>query len=246
YWPPACDDLYRDVHIPDAALSDPAFFNALPDFMKTSLNRIRWKWRFNDPDKYQKMVKGYYRMISGVDLEVGKLIHELKRLGLFKDTIIIFTGDNGYFLGERGFAGKWLLHEPSIRVPLIIFHPQGAKKNRGGVFAQPALNIDIAPTILAMAGVSPPERMQGMSLLPLFDNESSEWRREIFCEHLYNYPGIPKSEGIRTSRWKYIRYLDHPEYRELYDLQNDVLEARNLAKDRQYHQIFLKLDKRCD
>jgi len=246
FWPSACDDLYRSIHIPEAKLSDPAFFNALPGFMKTSLNRIRWKWRFDNSEKYQNMVKGYYRMISGVDLAIGNLINELKKLELLDSTIIIMIGDNGYFLGERGFAGKWLLHDPSIRVPLIIFDPQRGLKRRGLVFKQFALNIDIAPTILDLAGVSIPKGMQGSSLLTLFSVEPINWRKDIFCEHLYNHPKIPQSEGIRTARWKYIRYINHPEFKELYDLQNDIFEEHNLAKNCQYHQKLLELDQRCN
>ena len=96
----------RSVH-----LGDPEFFEAKPDFLKKSLARIRWRWRFDTPEKYQKMVKGYYRMISGIDQVIGHIRKELDKLNQADNTIIIFTGDNGYFLGERQMAGKWLIKD---------------------------------------------------------------------------------------------------------------------------------------
>ena len=167
YWPSSCDDLYRDGEIPPPVLGDPSFFDSLPAFVKKSMNRKRWFWRFDTPAKYQKMVKGYYRMISGVDMALGRLLDELKLLDRHKDTIIIFMGDNGYFLGERGFAGKWTMHDLSIRVPLIIHDPKLASARKGTVDSSLVLNIDIAPTILDMAGLSIPQGIQGRSLVPI-------------------------------------------------------------------------------
>ena len=211
YWPESCDHLYNDVKIPEPVLSSPSFFKSQPSFLQNSLNRVRWKWRFDTPDKYQAMVKGYYRMISGVDQAIGKIREELKKLGLDKNTIIIFMSDNGYFLGERGFAGKWLMHDLSIRVPLIIFDPR--KSTQRIEPRQMVSNLDIAPTILDMAGVQIPHFWQGKSLLPLLQDPLVNWRTELFCEHLYNHEQIPQSEAIRTDRWKYIRYPKHPERR---------------------------------
>ena len=85
------------------------------------MNRVRWYWRFDTPEKAQRMTKGYYRMISGVDAGIGRIMSELQSLGVADNTVVILMGDNGYFLGERGYAGKWLPHELSIRVPLIVF-----------------------------------------------------------------------------------------------------------------------------
>lgn len=246
FWPPACDNLYNDVKIPDPKTSDPAFFEAQPDFLKASLNRVRWKWRFDTPEKYQDMVKGYYRMISGVDMVLGRVMEELKKLGVDKNTVIILTADNGYFQGERGFAGKWLMHESSIRVPLIVYDPQRALSNQGTVLKQMALNVDIAPTILGLAGLDIPGAIQGRSLIPLLNGEKVKWRTEMFCENLYNHPAIPQSEGIRTARWKYIRYRNHPDFEELYDLIRDPLEEKNLASDERYKEQLLELRERCD
>jgi len=246
FWPPACDNLYNDINIPGPKTSDPAFFNVQPEFLKESLNRVRWKWRFDTPQKYQNMVKGYYRMISGVDMVLGRITEELKRLGMNKNTIIILMGDNGYFLGERGFAGKWLMHEPSIHVPLIIYDPRRGNSKQGIVLKQMALNVDIAPTILSLAGLDIPGTMQGRALTPFLNGEHIPWRTQMFCEHLFNHPKIPQSEGIRTAHWKYIRYRQYPNFEELYDLVCDPREEHNLAGDKRYAAKLLELRKSCN
>jgi arylsulfatase A-like enzyme len=230
FWPPACDALYRDVRIPEPDLSDPAFFEALPEFLKRSLNRARWHWRFDDPRKYQQMVKGYYRMISGIDLVIGRVTAELERSGAAGSTVIILTSDNGYFLGERGFAGKWLMHDLSIGIPMIVLDPRAPGRRQGVVRNELVLNVDLPPTILGLAGIPTPDLMQGHSLLPLIEGKKPVWRDDIVCEHLWDHPEIPRSQCLRTDRWKYIRYLDHPEYEELYDLREDPAESMNLSR----------------
>ena len=246
FWPPVCNDLYQDIHIPPAKLADPGFFEALPDFLRNSLNRIRWKWRFDNPKKYQQMVKGYYRMISGVDHTIGSLIDHLKSFGLYHNTVIIMISDNGYFLGERGFAGKWLLHEPSIRVPLIIFDPRQPEAERRRVIRQLVSNVDLAPTILDLAKLPVPGNMHGKSVLPLVRHHMEDWRDILLLEHLYQHPQIPQSEGVRTEKWKYIRYPDHGSYAELYDLHRDALEEHNLAMTHRYKPVRMELEQSCN
>ncbi len=246
-WPKSVDGLYRDVTIPQPKLANPEFFDALPEFIKKSLNRVRWHWRFDTPEKYQRMVKGYYRMISGVDVVIGHLLKALNQRGMERNTIIILMGDNGYFLGERGFAGKWLPYEDSLRVPLIACDPRSSKTLRGREPTQMALNIDIAPTILELAGVSIPPIMQGDSLVPIFQGKRPEWRKDFFFEHLFEHPQIPKCEGVRNANWKYIRYFEqHPIHEELYDLKRDRLETRNLVAVPQYKDALSELRSRCD
>ena len=245
-WPEACDQLYEEVSIPKPKQAEPDFFESQPRFLQSSLNRVRWGWRFDSPEKYQTMIKGYYRMISGVDMVVGRIMAELKALGLDKNTIVILMSDNGYFLGERGFAGKWLLHESSIRVPMIMYDPRSAGTHAHGVMDQMVLNIDMAPTILDMAGVPIPEIIQGRSLTPLLRDKQLEWRGEAFFEHLFDHDRIPQSEGIRTTEWKYIRYRHHPEFRELYDLSKDPIEEVNLAYNMRYRDRLDYFDERCE
>ena len=246
FWPESCNDLYKDVTIPEPQLSDPAFFESLPEFIKNSFNRTRWFWRFDSPEKYQKMVKGYYRMISGIDLALGRLLKELKQNNLDQNTIIILMGDNGYFLGERGFAGKWTMHDMSIRVPFIIYDPRISKNKQGKTVEEMVLNIDITPTILELANISVPKEYQGKSLLPLIKNKNVKWRSEILTEHLWDFEHIPQTEGVRTDRWKYIRYQNHPEYEELYDLNVDPNEKKNLAKNVEFNNQLEIMRKMCD
>jgi len=246
FWPSSSDSLYQEVIIPEPVLGDADFFNALPEFVKQSMNRIRWHWRFDNPEKYQKMVKGYYRMISGVDTGLGRLLEELKNRGLADNTVIILMGDNGYFLGERGFAGKWTMHDLSVRVPLIIFDPRlpHLKKNR--IEQNMVLNVDLPPTILDLAGIPIPPELQGRSLLPVIEGDTVPGRKVILTEHLWNRPEIPKTEAVRTEQWKYIRYPQHPEYAELYNLQKDPLEKHNLVTKGEYASIRRMLESKCD
>ena len=245
FWPQRHDGLYREDTVPGPALGAAKYFEALPEFLQDSMTigRIRWKWRYETPEKYQEMVKGYYRMISTIDDNLGRLRTRLEEWGLANNTIIIFTGDNGYFLGERRLAGKWLMYDNSLRVPLIVYDPRNAKP---AVVDNLVLNIDIAPTILDFAGAAVPDAMQGSSLRPLTLGNAKEWRQEFVCEHLYELPYIPKSEGIRGQRWKYFRYLDHPDSEELYDLESDPMEINNLASEASYRDLLLEYRKKLD
>jgi len=248
-WPEAMDGKYSDVTIPDPPLSEPAFFTALPEFLQdASLNRVRWYWRFDTPEKAQQMTRGYLRMISGVDAAIGRILGELESLGIADNTIVLLMSDNGYFLGERGYAGKWLPHDLSIRVPLVVYDPRVEDRLRGSTPSMLVLNIDIAPTLLDLAGVAVPTSMQGRSLVPLLAGESpDDWRTDFFVEHLFEHPEIPKHEGVRGERFKYARYFEQvPVYEELYDLLADPLEARNLAGNPDYLAILDELRGRTD
>jgi arylsulfatase A-like enzyme len=241
FWPPEVDDLYRDVQIPVPEMADPKYYESQPEFLKNTMNRTRWFWRFDTPEKYQRMVKGYYRMISGVDLVLGRILAELKHSGLDKNTVIIFSSDNGYFLGERGYADKWLMYDLSIRVPLIFYDPRLPEESRGLVRKELVLNIDIPATILDLAGLPIPHKYQGRSLKPLLGHREPGWRKEIFCEELWDNPEIPQSECVRTDRWKYIQYPGHPEYVELFDLKTAPQEKHNLARLPEYRSTLEEL-----
>jgi len=244
---PIYKDLYKDVFIPPPKTASQEHFDALPGFLKTSEARERWKKRFATPEMYRESVKGYYRLIAGIDDSVKQIRNELKKLEMDDNTIIIFMGDNGFFLGEHGLAGKWFAHEESIRVPLIIYDPRMKSKDEGKVCGEIALNIDIAPTILDLAGEKVPKEMQGRSLLPLIINQNKNWRKDFFYEHLFDHPAIPKSVGVRTENWKYIRYPDeNPVFEELYDLKKDPLEEKNLSTNKTFQFVLKKLRRRCD
>jgi arylsulfatase A-like enzyme len=153
-------------------------------------------------------------------------------------------GDNGYFLGERQLAGKWLMYDVSLRVPLIIYDPSA--KNHQEI-KDMALNIDVPCTILDLAGIKKPKAYQGESLVPyLHGRKPGKIREAILFEHLWKLPQIPSSEGIRTEKWKYFRYrfIQAPE--ELYDLENDPQETKNLAQIPAYNTVLNKLRRECD
>ncbi|MCC6363253.1 MAG: sulfatase [Bryobacterales bacterium] len=233
---PRDEAMYQDVRIPLPQTAAPRYIEQLPLSVQRSEGRRRWAVRFSTPRLYQESVKGYYRLISGVDRQVGRVVEELRRLGLAGNTIIIYTGDNGFYLSEHGLAGKWLMHEESIRTPLIMYDPRLDKDKRGRQASQMVLNIDLAPTMLDMAGVQPPVSMQGRSLVPLVSGTAPRWRSEFFYEHHFRNNGwIPSTEGVRTNRYKYTKYTDEPGIvEELYDLEVDMQEETNLAEVPKY------------
>ncbi len=235
---PQYKDLYVNDTIPTPETADPCYFEALPDFIRGSEGRTRWQTRFSTPELYQHSVKNYYRLVTGIDTLVGAVRDRLERLRLSDNTVILFTSDQGCFIGEHGLAGKWLMHEESIRAPLVVYDPRLPEK-RHGIRDAMTLNLDFAPTLLDLAGVEIPPYMQGQSLIPLVNEHKKILRREWFYEHPYGHAGkIPKSEGIRSERWKYIRYYEtDPLYEELYDLQKDPLETTNLATNPDYQSI---------
>lgn len=243
-YPDDLENLYKNITIPPPPLAQDSFFEAQPPYVRAGLNRLRWYWRFDNPEKYQNRVKAYYRMITAIDKVLGDIRQTLQDTGLEENTVIIFASDNGYFLGERGLAGKWLMYENSIRIPLIVYDP---RNERNGFFNdQLVLNIDISPTILDLAGISIPERIQGRSLVPLLKDRYLSLRDHFLCEHLYELKFIPKSEGIRTHQWKYFRYIDHPEHEELYYLPDDILETNNLVEEPKFKSELEKLRKQCE
>jgi arylsulfatase A-like enzyme len=212
------------------------------------MNRKRYFWRWDTPEKYQKNMKAYFRMLSGIDRVIGRLRNELEKQGLADNTVIIYMADNGYYMGDRGFAGKWSHYEQSLRVPLIVYDPRLPKTNRGAVRDEMALNIDVPATILQLAGVKIPARYQGRSLSPLLQGKhASLWRNDFFCEHLLDNPEIPKWEGVRGERYVYASYFEQePVYEFLHDLEADPDQLVNLAADPEYREILAAMSKRCD
>jgi arylsulfatase A-like enzyme len=231
HFAPRFESLYKEDTIPIPKTAHERYFDAMPAFLQNSEGHNRWKMEFSTPEDYQRSVKGYYRLITGVDIVVGRILDSLERQNLLDNTVIIFTSDNGFFLGERELSGKWLMHEESIRTPLIIRDPRLPRALRGKRRREMTLNVDVAPTILSLAGLPPSQYTQGRNLSPLTRGESPAWRNEFYYSHLFAHPIIPKSEGIRNERWKYIRYIEsEPLYEELYDLRDDPHEERNLAR----------------
>jgi arylsulfatase A-like enzyme len=176
------------------------------------------------------LVTNYCRVLLGVDENVGRVLEFLDTHGLTEPTAVLFTSDNGFFLGEHGLYDKRLMYEPAIRVPMLLRCP--ARLAAGQVdTTHLVLNLDIAPTLLALAGVPVPPGMHGRSWLPLLEGEEPAWR-EAFLYQYDEYPAwhcVRKHRGVRTRDWKLLHFWEQPEAWELYDLAADPDERHNLA-----------------
>ncbi|MDO6693307.1 sulfatase [Aliiglaciecola sp. 3_MG-2023] len=247
HYPEEFESMYADVTIPPAKFSDDATFQELPEFLKRSIGRERWKWRYDTPEKYQRMVKRYYRAISAVDKAVGMIYQKLEETGMADNTVIIYMGDNGYNLNERQLAGKWFGWEEDLRIPLIIYDPRN-KAAQNQQLDSIALNIDIASTIVDLAGLDAPANYQGESLLPLLSGSTDvKWRDEFFFEHMYQPKRsfIPPTVGLRTEKWKYIDFYKNG-FQQLYDLENDPEEKFNLIESKQHQGVVKGLSQKVD
>ncbi|MBT3470530.1 MAG: DUF1080 domain-containing protein, partial [Opitutae bacterium] len=183
----------------------------------------------------------------GIDNAIGRFIKALEAKGLADNTIIVYTADNGYHLGNRGVAGKWSHYEESLRVPMIIHDPRAPKVARGQVVQHSALNLDLPSTFLDWAGAPVPVRYQGRSLKPIVSTgKADDWRKQTFHEHFAVRHRIPAFEGLRTDRYKYVRYVDEGNHEFLHDLKSDPDELINLAKDPKHASTLKQFRQRTD
>jgi arylsulfatase A-like enzyme len=197
---------------------------------------VRWK--------YQRYIKDYLRCVAGLDDALGRLLDQLAASGLAENTIVIYTSDQGFFLGEHGFYDKRWMYEPALRTPLIVRWPGVTDvANAPRVEERMVQNLDLAPTFIELAGLPVPDSMQGTSLVPLLKAESpADWRDAIYYHYHQRDSGrtqhtVAPHYGIRTDRWKLIYIYDdgkvEPEW-ELYDLAADPDEMLNLYADPAY------------
>lgn len=246
-WPRAMDGMYQEDEIALPRLDDPEIFEKQPDFLKTTINRERFFWRWNTNERFRINMRAYLRMVSGIDNAIGRFRQALKAQGLADHTIIVYTADNGYHMGNRGFAGKWSHYEESLRVPMVVYDPRVKGKARGQVRNESVLNLDLPSTFLAWAGVDIPKRYQGRSIDQLTSGQKvSEWRKYTFHEHFAVRHRIPAFEGIRGKYFKYVRYVDEENYEFLHDLQNDPDELTNLAGNPQFQKKVKELRRLTD
>ena len=187
---------------------------------------IRWK--------YQRYIKNYLRCIKGVDESVGKLVDYLKQAGLDDNTIVIYSSDQGFYLGDHGWYDKRWMYEESLMMPLIVKWPGQTKP--GAINEDLVQNLDYAETFLEIAGVDIPEDMQGSSLVPLLKGATpDDWRESIYY-HYFEYPSVhmvAKHNGVRTDRYKLIHFYQFDEW-EFYDLEKDPEELTNQYDNPQY------------
>ena len=232
---PFSAEWYQGVTIPIPPTADEDHFHRLPSFLQKPGNesRRRWTLRFDTPEKFQRMMTNYYRLVSEVDAACGVVLAELDKQGLTDSTLVIFTGDNGYFHGDKQLADKWYPYEQSIRVPLIMRDPRLPVGRRGSTNDAMVLNVDVAPTILHAVGISAPTTMQGRDLTPhLQQGTPADWRTDFFYEHAVHKSSdfIPASQALVTQRMKYIYWPDF-KVEELFDVVADPNEEHNLIAD---------------
>jgi arylsulfatase A-like enzyme len=184
--------------------------------------------------KYQRFIKDYLRVIASLDDNVGRVLDYLDQNGLTENTIVVYTSDNGFFLGDHGWFDKRFMYEQSLRVPLIVRYP--AKVKARSIAKQMTTNVDYAETFVDYAGVEIPADMQGRSLRPILEGTPpADWRNLIYY-HYYEFPQphhVHPHLGVRTDRYKLMYFTDLNEY-ELYDLQKDPNELRNVYLEAEY------------
>lgn len=207
-------------------------WNRVYDSVLTDFRMRNLKGRELAEWKYQRYMKDYLKCIKSLDDNIGRLTEYLKEAGLLENTIIIYTSDQGFYMGEHGWFDKRFMYEESFRTPLIVRVPDNNILRKRGDIEHFVQNIDYAPTILELAGASVPEDIQGVSLVPLLNGESpSDWRRSIYY-HYYEYPAehaVRRHYGVRTDRYKLIKFYGHDiENWELYDLKKDPKELNNI------------------
>jgi arylsulfatase A-like enzyme len=223
-----------------AALWEQAFGKGNRDFENSELSdteEVRWK--------YQRYIKGYLGSIQSMDRQIGRLLDYLESQQLMDNTIIVYTSDQGFFLGENGWFDKRWMDEVSSRMPLLM-QWQGRIAPGGSTDAL-VQNIDFAPTLLAAADVEPDTPMHGVSLLPLLAEEPPVWKRDLYY-HFYENPGfhgVARHYGVRGERYKLIHYYENGDW-ELFDLQEDPADQVNLYGKPGYADITVDLKQRLE
>lgn len=179
--------------------------------------------------KYQRYIRDYLKVVKSLDDNVGRLLDYLEANGLMDNTLVVYTSDQGFYMGEHGWFDKRFMYEESFRTPLVMSLPKGL--DRRGDITEAVQNIDYAPTFLDLAGVPVPDDMQGISLMPLLRGDSvSSWRPTLYY-HFYEFPAehmVKRHYGVRDSRYKLIHFYNDIDSWELYDLQEDPSEMHNL------------------
>lgn len=236
-------DLFSHVTIPKPPTFDDDLkgYPGKPESFAAANNKIG---TFNDVRSLGGMIKDYYATLVAVDENIGRVFEALGKTGQLDDTVLMFTSDNGFFHGEWRLFDKRLMHEPSIRVPLLVRYPK--RINPGSRNDRMVLNIDIAPTVLDLAGMETPKWMHGRSMTPLFDGDPKDWRKDWLYEY-FEYPNeheVPRQRGVRSDRYKLIHYYDAPEAFELYDLKKDPGERNNLYGNAEYDALARQLLRR--
>ena len=198
--------------------------------------------------KYQRFIKDYLRCVASVDDNIGRLLDYLDESGLSENTIVIYSSDQGFYLGEHGWFDKRFMYEESFSMPLLIKYPKEIKP--GSVTDEMAVNIDFCPTILDYAGIDIPEGVQGRSLRKVLKGEQpQDWRKSVYY-HYYQYPkgwhAVKRHYGVRTDRYKLIHFYNDIDAWELYDLKDDPHEINNVYGKEEYASVQEDLHEKLD
>lgn len=207
------------------------------DFYKQNLQgRELAEW------KYQRYMRDYAKVVKSLDDNVGRVLDYLEQKGLLENTLVVYTSDQGFYMGEHGWFDKRFMYEESMRTPLVMMLPEGY--NHKGDIEQMVQNIDYAPTFLEMAGVEIPEDIHGESMVPLLKGEDpATWRKSLYY-HFYEYPAehmVKRHYGVRTERYKLIHFYNDIDSWELYDLKEDPQEMHNLYHKAEYAPVIKEL-----
>ena len=226
---------------PPTMADTPANYEGKPMWVRNQRN----SWHGVDFPYHSELdIAEYYRRYAetllAVDDSVGRIVSLLREHGLLESTIVIFMGDNGFAFGEHGLIDKRTAYEESMRVPLL---DGGRRPARRATVEEVVANIDIAPTVLEAAGLTPPP-MDGRSFLPLARGERIPWRETLLYEYYWerNFPQTPTMHALRGAQYKYIRYYGLWDTDELYDLRADPSETRNLVRDASYRDVVQRLN----
>ena len=181
------------------------------------------------PKPLTSLYRDYLECLVAMDQQIGRVLDKLDALGLAEDTMVVYAGDNGFFWGEHHLTDKRWPYEESIRIPFIVRHP-GTIRDPGRRASQMVLNIDLAPTLLELAGLDRPALMDGESFAPILRNGHARGRGAWLYEYFMDYPyAVPETRAVRTDRYKYIEY-EGKRAAELFDLVSDPREMRNLYR----------------
>jgi arylsulfatase A-like enzyme len=192
--------------------------------------------------KFQRYMRDYMKTVKSLDDNVGRVLDYLKEKNMLDNTLVVYTSDQGFYMGEHGWFDKRFMYEESMHTPLIMRLPKGF--DRKGDITELVQNIDYAPTFLELAGAPVPEDIQGVSLLPLLKGEKpADWRKSLYY-HFYEYPAehmVKRHYGVRTERYKLIHFYNDIDVWELYDLQADPTEMHNLYGQKEYEPVVTEL-----
>lgn len=214
----------------------------MPDWQK--MQRESWHgvdYMYHGRMDFETFFKRYCETLLGVDESIGSVLDYLEEAGIDEETMVIYMGDNGFSFGEHGLIDKRQFYEESVKVPFLVRCPEILQG--GQTIEKMIQNVDIAPTVLHLAGLKAPDYMVGRSIVPVLKAEEVEWRDKIFYEYYweYAYPQTPTMHGVRTDRYKLIRYHGVWDTNEFYDLQEDPYEMNNLIASPEHQDLILEL-----